>query len=91
MGDATQEKDFEAVKARLDEIVQAVSDENLPLDDALELYEEAVSLGLRVSDLLEDGVEVSDDDSAAPSEGDNPDVASQTESPAATPDENTAQ
>lgn len=51
-----QEQDFAAVKARLDEIVQAVSDDSLPLDDALALYEEAVTLGLRVSDLLEVGI-----------------------------------
>lgn len=56
MEPARQEQDFESVKARLDEIVQAVSDDNLPLDDALALYEEAVTLGLRVSDLLEEGI-----------------------------------
>lgn len=44
---------FEAVKSRLDEIVDTVSDEDLPLEDALALYEEAVALGLRASDLLE--------------------------------------
>ena len=38
---------FEAVKTRLDEIVDAVSDDELALDDALALYEEAVGLGLR--------------------------------------------
>ena len=32
---------FEAVKTRLDEIVDAVSDDELALDDALALYEEA--------------------------------------------------
>ena len=29
---------FEAVKSRLDEIVDAVGDDDLPLDDALALY-----------------------------------------------------
>ncbi len=48
---------FEAVKSRLDEIVDAVGDDDLPLDDALALYEEAVALGLRASDLLEEGIE----------------------------------
>lgn len=48
---------FEAVKTRLDEIVDAVSDEELALDDALALYEEAVGLGLRASDLLEEHIE----------------------------------
>lgn len=58
MGGALDEyRTFEAVKERLDEIVAAVSDESLPLDDALDLYEEAVSLGLRASDLLETDID----------------------------------
>ena len=48
---------FDEVKSRLDEIVDAVSDESLSLDDALSLYEEAVGLGLRASDLLEEHIE----------------------------------
>ena len=48
---------FDAVKTRLDEIVDAVNAEDLPLDDALALYEEAVALGLRASDLLETDIE----------------------------------
>ena len=48
---------FDAVKARLDEIVAAVGDESMPLDDALDLYEEAVALGMRATDLLETGIE----------------------------------
>ena len=73
---------FAAVKTRLDEIVQAVSDENLPLDDALDLYEEAVSLGMRASELLETGIEDGQDAEAqdqvaaaeadGASEGDSP-------------------
>lgn len=50
--------DFEAIKLRLEEIVTAVSDESISLDDALDLYEEAVELGMRISDVLEDGIEV---------------------------------
>ena len=58
MGSALDEyRTFEAVKERLDKIVAAVSDESLPLDDALDLYEEAVSLGLRASDLLETDID----------------------------------
>lgn len=53
---ASSYESFEAVKARLDEIVEAVGDENLPLDEALDLYEEAVALGMRASDLLEVGI-----------------------------------
>ena len=56
---------FEGVKARLDEIVAAVGDDSLPLDEALALYEEAVSLGLRASDLLEQNIEASQDDEPA--------------------------
>lgn len=50
---------FEEVKGRLDEIVEAVSDENISLDDALKLYEEAVQLGLRASSLLEENLQES--------------------------------
>ncbi len=55
---ALEPKDsFESLKSRLDEIVEAVSDDSLPLDEALTLYEEAVGLGLRASDLLEEGID----------------------------------
>ena len=52
---------FAEVKTRLDEIVQAVSDEALSLDDALALYEEAVSLGLKASDLIESNIAPSEE------------------------------
>ncbi|HAM16333.1 MAG TPA: exodeoxyribonuclease VII small subunit [Eggerthellaceae bacterium] len=65
---------FEDVRARLDEIVQAVSDDELPLDDALNLYEEAVSLGLRVSDLIEVGIDADSEEEGAPEAAD-PEVA----------------
>ena len=55
-------QDFAAIKARLDEIVEAVGDDSLPLDDALDLYEEAVELGMRVSDVLEDGIEIDENE-----------------------------
>ena len=55
-----QSRDFETTKARLAEIADAVSDENLSLDDALDLFEEAVSLGLQASDLLETDIDVED-------------------------------
>ncbi|HIT45097.1 MAG TPA: exodeoxyribonuclease VII small subunit [Candidatus Aphodovivens excrementavium] len=48
---------FEELNTRLKEIVEAVGDESLPLDDALALYEEAVTLGLRASDLLEENIQ----------------------------------
>lgn len=51
-----QPADFQAVKDRLAEIADAVDDESLSLDAALDLYEEAVALGLQASDLLESGI-----------------------------------
>lgn len=48
---------FESVNERLAQIVDAVSNDDLPLDQALSLYEEAVGLGLRASDLLEQGID----------------------------------
>ena len=56
MSEANTES-FEEVKKRLDEIVDAVADDDLPLDDALKLYEEAVQLGLRASLLLEENLQ----------------------------------
>ncbi len=50
---------FEDVKVRLDEIVEAVSSDDISLDDALKLYEEAVELGLVASSLLEENLEAS--------------------------------
>ena len=38
-----QPQTVEALKVRLDEIVEQVNDDTLPLDQALDLYEEAVS------------------------------------------------
>lgn len=51
-----QPQTVEALKVRLDEIVEQVNDDALPLDQALDLYEEAVSLGLQVSHLLEQDI-----------------------------------
>jgi exodeoxyribonuclease VII small subunit len=47
---------YQDVKARLDEIVEAVQDEGLPLSSAIDLYEEAVSLGMRLSGMLEQDI-----------------------------------
>ena len=51
-----------------------MNDDELPLDDALALYEEAVALGLRASDMLEENIEAQralDEADAAPEgEGD---------------------
>lgn len=51
--DATTYDSYSQVKGRLDEIAARVADETLPLDDALNLYDEAVTLALRASELIE--------------------------------------
>ena len=53
---------FDGVKARLEEIAEAVSSDDVSLDQALDLFEEAVSLGMQVSDLLEAGVFPTEDE-----------------------------
>ena len=75
-GDST--KDFAGVKQRLEQIAEAVNDDALPLDDALDLYEEAVALGMQISDLLELGIdeeEAPGDDVASPAADDVNDAA----------------
>ena len=47
---------FEDLKSRLDEIVSLVSDDTLPLEEALDLYEEAVGIGLQASRIMEEGI-----------------------------------
>lgn len=48
-----QDGSFEAVRARLEQIVDEVNAEGITLDEALALYEEAVKLGLSACDLSE--------------------------------------
>ena len=60
---------FESVKERLDEIVDAVADEGISLDDALDLYEEAVKLGMQASTMLEEGIANQDAESVQPEGG----------------------
>lgn len=49
-------QDFQQVKNRLDEIIERIDDDEISLDDALTLYEEAVALGLKVGSLLEENI-----------------------------------
>ena len=51
------ELSFDDIKSRLDEIAEAVSADNMSLDEALDLYEEAVNLGMKASELIEEGEE----------------------------------
>ena len=80
-GGEAKPADFEAVKIRLEEIARTIDDESLSLDEALDLYEEAVKLGLQASDLLETGIVVSEepaetsDDTSAESSDVNSDAA----------------
>ena len=61
MEESTHEPNrFESTKRRLEEIADTVSNKDMPLDEVLDLFEEAVSLGLKASDLLEDGIRVDD-------------------------------
>ncbi len=48
---------FEDMQQRLEQIVDEVAAEDISLDDALKLYEEAVKLGLAACDLSETDVE----------------------------------
>lgn len=69
---------FAGVKTRLSEIVDEVSNDALSLDDALALYEEAVTLGLRASDLLEADIDAdadTEDESALENPDDNANAA----------------
>lgn len=57
---AEDARSFEELKMRLDEIVSLVSDDSLPLDEALDLYEEAVGIGLSASRIMEEGIDSAD-------------------------------
>ena len=57
MDTASTQQDFGAVKQRLEYIADAVGNEDMPLEEALDLFEEAVSLGMKVGDLLEVGLD----------------------------------
>ncbi|MEC4175777.1 exodeoxyribonuclease VII small subunit [Adlercreutzia sp. R7] len=50
-------RNFEDVQTRLAQIVDEVSAEDISLDDALKLYEEAVKLGLSACDLSEQDID----------------------------------
>lgn len=58
-------RSFEDIKTRLDEIVSLVSDDSFPLDEALDLYEEAVGIGLQASRIMEEGIAEKEAEQAA--------------------------
>lgn len=53
---------FDSLKARLDEIAEQVSKDDISLDDALSLYEEAVNIGLAACDVSELDVDSAHED-----------------------------
>lgn len=57
----SEDQSFESVKERLDEIVEAVNDEDMSLEAVLDLYEEAVSLGMQASSILEENIGIGKD------------------------------
>lgn len=64
MNGSEDARDLEAVNARLSQIADEVADDSLSLDEALSLYEEAVSLGMRASELIEADIDPKQGDSA---------------------------
>lgn len=80
---------FVDIKKRLNEIADQVSNTDLPLEEALTLYEEAVNLGLHATNLLEEDItedelaeakEESVEESAAPEQSPSVEEASPTSS-----------
>ena len=55
---------FTEIRDRLDEIATQVRGDDVPLDTALDLYDEAVKLGMKATELLE-VLDAADDDVAA--------------------------
>lgn len=54
---SNEETNFEDIKQRLGQIVERVSEDDIDLDEALALYEEAVKLGVAACDASEYGIE----------------------------------
>lgn len=51
--DARTEQTFSGIRDRLEEIAAQVKGDDVPLDAALDLYDEAVKLGMKATELLE--------------------------------------
>lgn len=64
MDDSTRQS-FVEIRDRLDEIALQVRGDDIPLDAALDLYDEAVKLGMKATELLET---IEDDNQDAPEE-----------------------
>ena len=57
---------FDEASRRIDEIARAVSDSQAPLDELLDLFDEAARLGLAASDLMEQDIRVFPEQDAEP-------------------------
>lgn len=66
--DAQDKPTYESINARLKQILATVDDPEIPLNDALDLFEEAVQLGMQASSLLEEGIAARDTSSAVDDE-----------------------
>lgn len=75
-----ESNEFEAVRKRLEEIAREVDDDDMSLDDALDLYEEAVKLGLKASSLLEVGIVAEEEPAPEPEGASGADAAAVSES-----------
>lgn len=51
--DEQTRRGFAEIRDRLDEIANQVRGDDMPLDAALDLYDEAVKLGMKATELLE--------------------------------------
>lgn len=49
-------KDYENIEGRLKEIEEKVTSQDLDMEESLELYEEAVDLGMKASQTIENNV-----------------------------------
>ena len=61
-----QPETFDEASRRIDEIARAVSDSQAPLDQLLDLFDEAARLGLAASDLMEQDIRVFPEQDAEP-------------------------
>ena len=51
--DTASERSFTEIRERLEEIASRVREDDIALDKALDLYDEAVKLGMKATELLE--------------------------------------
>lgn len=71
---------YQSAKSRLEEILEEVGKDDISLDDALDLYEEAVKLSLAACDMSESDLDLALDDGEDTREScDVPDAAAKFE------------